>query len=58
MEEKSELKKAYLRLLFSGMFWEFHPELTGIWETDKDAWIQVQKELEDYRATLKKESLS
>lgn len=57
-EEKNELRKAYFRLLFSGMFWEFHPELTGSWEKDKDAWMKIQKELEEFRATLKKESLS
>lgn len=26
----------YNKLLSSGMFWEFHPELTGEWEKDKD----------------------
>ena len=25
----------YNKLLNSGMFWEFHPELTGTWEVDK-----------------------
>lgn len=25
----------YTKLLNSGMFWEFHPELTGTWEVDK-----------------------
>jgi hypothetical protein len=24
----------YNKLLNSGMFWEFHPELTGTWEVD------------------------
>lgn len=25
----------YQKLLASGMFWEFHPELSGDWEKDK-----------------------
>jgi N6-adenosine-specific RNA methylase IME4 len=28
-------EKNYLSLLKSGMFWEFHPELTGDWEQDR-----------------------
>ena len=28
-------KKNYDSLLKSGMFWEFHPELSGVWEKDK-----------------------
>lgn len=31
----------YNKLLKSGMFWEFHPELTGNWEKDKEAWKQL-----------------
>ena len=27
-------KEHYDRLLGSGMFWEFHPELTGVWSKD------------------------
>jgi hypothetical protein len=27
-------KENYNKLLGSGMFWEFHPELSGIWEND------------------------
>ena len=26
----------YDKLLASGMFWEFHPKLSGNWEKDKD----------------------
>ena len=29
-------KKNYDILLKSGMFWEFHPELSGVWEKDKE----------------------
>lgn len=28
--------EAYNSLLNSGMFWEFHPELTGDWDKDRD----------------------
>lgn len=33
-------KKQYDKLLDSGMFWEFHPELTGTWEDDKEEFIK------------------
>lgn len=29
----------YYKLLKSGMFWEFYPELTGIWEEDLDTML-------------------
>ena len=29
-------KENYDKLLASGMFWEFHPKLSGNWEKDKD----------------------
>jgi hypothetical protein len=28
-------KESYDSLLKSGMFWEFHPELSGEWEKDR-----------------------
>ena len=28
-------KENYDKLLASGMFWEFYPELTGNWDKDK-----------------------
>lgn len=34
---------SYDRLLKSGMFFEFHPNLTGDWYTDKDEWIKIQQ---------------
>ena len=33
--EKISNKDDYKKLLNSGMFWEFHPELSGNWEVDK-----------------------
>lgn len=35
MYEQIKSKENYYKLLESGMFWEFHPELTGDWEIDK-----------------------
>ena len=36
LHEEIKTKENYDKLLASGMFWEFHPELTGIWEVDKE----------------------
>ena len=32
-----QTKENYDKLLSSGMFWEFHPDWTGVWEKDKYA---------------------
>jgi hydroxymethylpyrimidine pyrophosphatase-like HAD family hydrolase len=34
----------YTKLLKSGMFFEFHPELTGDWGNDQDKWLQYIKQ--------------
>lgn len=34
-----ECKQEYEALLKSGMAWEFHPWLTGIWNNDKERFI-------------------
>lgn len=36
-------KENYMLLLKSGMFWEFHPELTGEWDKDKEVIEQAQR---------------
>jgi len=40
----------YYKLLKSGMFWEFHPELSGIWEEDIDTMLSsiTDEEMETY----------
>ena len=38
-------KREYERLLKSGMFWEFYPQLTGIWRKDKKEWSKTFKKL-------------
>ena len=35
MYDKIKTEENYKLLLDSGMFWEFHPELTGNWNIDK-----------------------
>lgn len=34
----ADIRKSYDTLLKSGMFWEFYPELSGVWEEDKEFW--------------------
>lgn len=35
-----KVKDSYMKLLRSGMFFEFYPDLTGEWEEDKDFWYE------------------
>lgn len=35
-------REDYNTLLNSGMFWEFHPELTGNWKEDRLKWFEIQ----------------
>lgn len=37
----------YKNLLKSGMFWEFHPDLSGDWEKDKDEFFKYHKKIKD-----------
>jgi hypothetical protein len=37
----SRIKEDYEKMVLSGMFWEFYPELTGQWEQDKDVWMEM-----------------
>lgn len=37
----NEAKLEYEQLLKSGFFWEFYPDLSGDWETDKEEWQDV-----------------
>lgn len=38
-DPEHELEAAYESVKESGMFWEFHPEMTGLWEEDRDDFI-------------------
>ncbi len=44
---KNDTKDTYFKLLKSGMFWEFHPELIGEWEKDKSKWSKIYKKMKD-----------
>jgi len=48
MYEQIKTRENYDKLLKSGMFWEFHPELTGDWDKDKLVILKTDdKYLED-----------
>ena len=47
-----EYKSGYEATVTSGMFWEWYPNLTGVWEKDKEAFVHEMKQRE---AKLKKE---
>jgi hypothetical protein len=59
-----DYKKHYDDMLASGMFFEWNPDMCGIWETDKDKWIEkygygveaeelnVQEPMPNYKADL------
>jgi hypothetical protein len=38
-----EYKDDYQRLVSSGMFWEFHPDWTGVWDKDKYVFCHEQR---------------
>lgn len=39
--EKRVLRQNYEKLLSSGMFWEFYPELSGEWKKDREVWEKI-----------------
>lgn len=41
-----EIKEEYIKVLKSGMFYEFFPQFTGNWETDKDEFTKFYKNRE------------
>ncbi len=59
-----DYKKHYDDMLGTGMFFEWNPDMCGIWETDKDKWIDkygngveaeelnVQEPIPNYQADL------
>ncbi len=40
-------EKDYFKLLQTGMFWEFYPELTGDWEKDKEEFNRKEQWLNE-----------
>lgn len=45
-DDEDEYHEQYDKMIASGMFWEFHPTLSGEWEKDKDYFIGYQKKLQ------------
>lgn len=43
MYDKIDTKENYDKLLKSGMFWEFYPELSGDWSEDKKLILKNNK---------------
>ena len=41
MYKQIQNKEDYDKLLNSGMFWEFHPELSGDWNKDKNLILDI-----------------
>ena len=44
-----KIEEEYLKVLKSGMFWEFHPELSGDYDQDKDEWKRIYYKLQKIR---------
>jgi hypothetical protein len=49
MPRKNKYQEDYITLKSTGMFWEFHPELSGEWEKDKEEFIAFSKRWEKVR---------
>lgn len=39
------VKKEYDKLLKSGLFWEFYPQLSGEWEKDELEWNRIYEDM-------------
>ena len=50
METNDEARTEYDFLLYSGMFWEFYPDLTGDYEQDKGEWDEEFNRLKGWRS--------
>ena len=52
---EDDAEKEYLGVLKSGMFWEWYPELTGVWNEDKLKYLKIYNDLTLFRAKYKEE---
>jgi hypothetical protein len=52
---EDDAEKEYLGVLKSGMFWEWYPELTGVWKEDRVKWLKIYNDLTLFRAKYKEE---
>lgn len=40
---RANYKIIYQSILKSGMFWEYFPEFSGVWDEDKKEWVKKYK---------------
>ena len=40
-QQKIDAMNSHHKLVKSGMFWEFYPELSGEWNKDRHAWFKI-----------------
>jgi hypothetical protein len=52
---EDDAEKEYLGVLKSGMFWEWYPQLTGVWKEDRVKWLKIYNDLTLFRAKYKEE---
>lgn len=52
-EFKWEAYNEYQAVLKSGMFWEFYPELSGEWESDRESFMEEYEKLVEFRKESK-----
>ncbi len=52
MKTEKQYELDYYKLLSTGMFWEFYPDLNGIWEDDEHKFIENERLLD---ATTRKD---
>jgi hypothetical protein len=49
--EEEDARVEYRKLLNNGMFFEFYPQLSGVWKDDKNTWFDEFKELTRLKAS-------
>lgn len=51
-----KMKEEYNSLLKSGMFWEFHPELSGNFDNDKVQYKKIYRKIQKFRKLYRQNS--
>ncbi len=54
IKDVNKIKEQYNQLRHSGMFWEFHPELTGDWHKDYEYFIEYIQDKESSMESVPK----
>jgi hypothetical protein len=52
MTDHQNYHSMYITLQKSGMFWEWFPNMTGIWSQDADSFIDAVNVIQKYNMTL------